>query len=541
MRTAKFVQSPAMRLLLLILLLGLSSAQAAPRAKAKKRAKPAAAGAPPITIDVFHTNDIHGWIMQRPEEYDPALAGRMIGGAAALSSYLNARTGPRLLLDAGDWFQGTPEGNGTEGDALVEVFNLLHYDAVEVGNHDFDFGVDNLKRLVGNLKMPALGANVYEIGRKRKPDWLKSFVIKEVAGVKVGIFGLLTTNMRNLSLPDLYRGLEFRREVDEARDVVSLLRGAGATVIIGVTHVGFESPELGNFEGDQTIAREVPGIDLIVGGHTHTFLTKPFREPTHGTLIVQDGTGLSRVGAVTLTIDPQTKRVIASTGSLVRLWIDEAGVDPEVTKALKPELDRVAKIYDVVVGTAADTLLRNRDGEASVGDWMADCERAYSKTDVGLQNGGGIRADLPKGPITLRRLFNIMPFDNRVANLTMSGKLLREVFDHGVDNHKAFMQISGAEMKYDREGPDGSRVADITVGGKPLDPEARYTLSTLDFLVRGGDGYTPFDRAEKKEVEPTLVRDVLKWCVEREKTVVAPKGGRMRPMEASSGSQERAR
>src|SRR5207245_551507 len=123
----------------------------------------------------------------------------------------------------------------------------------------------------------------------KRVDYLRPWIIKERAGIKIGIFGLLTTNMPNLTFPDNISGLKFRREVDEAKEAVKALREQGATVIIALTHVGFESPALGRFEGDQTLATEVKGIDLIIGGHTHTPLKEPVRDATYGTLIVQDG------------------------------------------------------------------------------------------------------------------------------------------------------------------------------------------------------------------------------------------------------------
>lgn len=262
----------------------------------------AASAAEPVKIRVYHTNDVHGWIMARPDKFQ---TNRLVGGAAALASLISKDEGPKLVLDAGDWWQGTPEGSLTKGEAVADVFNAIGYDAVVIGNHEYDDGADSLRALIGKIKVPVLSANTYGADGKLVP-WVRPSILKEVAGVKVGIFGLTTTNMRRLAFPKNIAGLDFRREVDVAREQVKALKRQGATVIIAVTHIGLEV-EGSKHEGDQTLAREVPGIDLIVGGHSHTFLTRPV-QGENGTLIVQAGQYLQKAGRATLEIDPATKR-----------------------------------------------------------------------------------------------------------------------------------------------------------------------------------------------------------------------------------------
>lgn len=485
-----------------------------------------AAPALAVQISIYHTNDIHGWLMARPSTYEKD-AGKIVGGAPALKNLIKSDPNPKLVLDAGDWFQGTPEGNVTEGKAMVEAFNAVGYDAAVVGNHDFDLKESKLKELVSGFKFPILGANVYRAKDHKRVDYLKPWFVKEVGGVKVGIFGLLTTNMHNLSFPENYEGLEFRNEAEEAKDAVAALKKQGATVIVAVTHVGYEQGELGKFEGDQTVAAKVPGIDVIVGGHTHTFVREPKREPPNGTLVVQAGTTLSVAGKVTLTVDDKTKKVTDAKGELVDLDVAKIGEDPEVKKVVDRNVEIVGKVYDVVIATSGADLRRNRDGESSLGDWMTDCLRAWAKTDVAIQNGGGIRADLPKGPVTLRTIFNIMPFDNRVVKLTMDGDGLFTVLDHGVGKSKGMMQLSGATFSYDRDADAGKRVSNVLVGEKALDSKAKYSVATIDFLVKGGDGY-PFAKAESRDDTRALLRDVLDNCAQDQKLIRFPNMNRMK-------------
>ena len=478
-----------------------------------------------LEISVFHTNDIHGWVLPRP-----AAEGRargQVGGMAVLQAFLRRQKGPRLLLDAGDWYEGTPEGAFSKGKLSIDLFNALGYDALEVGNHDFDFGVGNLAALCGRAAMPVLGANVYEAPSGRRAGFLKPWVIKDVAGVKVGVFGLLTTLMPRLEPQADYAGLRFRDVIAEARDDVAELRRRGATVIIALTHVGFEKGPSEPFVDDKALAAAVPGIDLIVGGHTHTYLKTPYRDPRHKTLVVQAGAALTDVGQVTLDVDAGTGKVVSAKGRLVPLSVDEYGEDAAIAAAIAKEEPAIQAVYDVPVATAAQALRRDRGAESPLGDWMADCARAWAGSDVAVL--GFLPADLPSGPLTLRTFQTVMPFDNRLVKLTMSGRLLERAFDAGVSPTRAMMQVSGAGFQYDRSKPLGRRLAAVTVGGKPLDRRADYTVVTVDFLLDSGGPKSPFNQAASKTITDAFLRDTLVACARRQGTIVAPSAGRTSP------------
>lgn len=480
-----------------------------------------ASAAETIKIRVYHTNDVHGWIMPRPDKFQK---DRLIGGGAALAALIARETGPKLVLDAGDWWQGTPEGNLTKGEAVADVFNAVGYDAIVIGNHEYDDGGDSLRALIGKMKMPVLSANTFGADGKLVA-WVRPWIVKEVAGVKIGVFGLTTSHMRRLAFPKNILGLDFRREADAARDAVKALRKQGATVIIAVTHIGLEGEDQ-KFEGDQTLAREVPGIDLIVGGHSHTFLTRPIRGE-NGTLIVQAGHYLIKAGRAVLEIDPKTKTVVASSDELLDLWPDRVGEDSGVKAIVARHSEAVGRIFETVVATAPALMGREPDRENALGGWMTDCYRESLGTDVALQNGGGIRAEIPAGPVTLRTIFNVMPFDNALVKLTLKGSELRAALDHGVGMGR-MAQISGADIEYYRPKPAGERLAAVAVGGAPLGDARLYTITTLDFLTNGGDGFSVFDRFVSSEATGALARDVLSACARRQGVVTAPPGGRLK-------------
>ena len=487
------------------------------------RAQDAPAAPALIVVRIYHTNDVHGWIMSRADRLQN---DRQLGGAAALKSLINKDAGNKLVLDAGDWWQGTPEGSLTKGDAVAEVFNAIGYDAVEMGNHEFDSGWSSAAALNAKMAMPVLAANIYDSSGKHV-SWAKQRIVKEVSGVKFGIFGLLTSHMDHLEVPAKIAGLTFRREVDEARDQVAALKKEGAEVIIAVTHVGYETSDKPPFEGDQTLARKVAGIDLIVGGHTHTPLFHAWRDPEHGTLIVQAGSYLTKVGRTTLKIDPASHRVAASSDELLELWPDRVGEDPAVKAIVARRAEEVGEAFQLVVATATDDLNRGVGfGESGLGSWMADCFKDAAGVDAFIMNGGGIRADIPAGPVTLRRLFEAMPFDDSVVKVKMNGAQLRSALDHVLGSPKA-AQIGGMTVTFRPLKPRHERLAAATVDGTPLDDAKTYSVATLDFLAGSDEEFAAGGPPEETGV---LARDALRACAEKQKTISPPPAGRLKAL-----------
>lgn len=489
-------------------------------------AVPARSGS--IRLTILHTNDIHGWLLPRLPYFDPAETKRLIGGAEALAARVRKVPGPKLLIDAGDWYQGTPEGALRGGRSLAMFFNAAGYDALTVGNHEFDDGEANLQGLIKAIRAPVLAANIYREDGKRAPGF-KPWVIKDVGGVKVGLFGLANPNMKSLAFPDHIAGLVFRSGIDDAKAAVAALRRQGATVIIAISHRGLEAPGTPDYQGDRLLARSVPGIDLIVGGHSHTVLKAGERDAAHGALIVQAGSELVRLGETVLEIDPKTRKVVHSSARLVDLWVDEAGPDPAMAEVLAGIAREVGSVYDVVLGTAAAPLLRDPNRDSSLGNWLTDCAREWAGADLALQNGGGVRADIPAGPVTLRRLYAVMPYDNRMVNLVMKGRDVRSILEHGVGMAR-IAQISGAEVSSRRGVPQGRRLGSVRVAGRDLVDESTYTVTTVDFLVKGGDGYAAFDSAVSAEFTTMKLRDVLQRCVQKSPLLTAPAAGRLVPL-----------
>jgi 2',3'-cyclic-nucleotide 2'-phosphodiesterase (5'-nucleotidase family) len=480
----------------------------------------AAGSAKTVEIRIVHTNDIHGWIMPRP---DKKAKGRLIGGAAALASVVKAerRKGPTLVLDAGDWFQGTPEGNLPRGAALAEIFNAIGHDAVVIGNHEFDFGQEVLEELVGKISVPVLGANILRVSTGKTVEYAGRYIVKEAAGVKVGIFGMVTCDVPDKVFPNSVAGLDFRKEIETARETVAEMRSKGVEIVIGLTHVGQESDDSPPFIGDRAVAAAVPGIDIIVGGHTHAAIENPVPEPS-GTLIVNAGAYLKTVGVATLEFDDEKRVVSASRGEVRKLWIDEVGEDPEIKRIVERYRREVGRELDIVIGRAEDDLPEDRTRLSPAGAWLTDCVRKYTKTDVAFQNAGGIRTGLESGPVRIRSLFEMMPFDNYLMTLYMNGASVKKVLEHGVSFAPHVVQASGIEYTWDAELPRGARLIEASIRGRDIRDDEVYSVTAPDFIVRGGDGYEAFAEGTDAVTTRNLVRDVLAWCARGYSPIRAP-------------------
>lgn len=476
-----------------------------------------------VPIVVVHTNDVHGWLLPRPDKK----TGRPVGGAAAFAAYVKkerAAADRFLLLDAGDWWQGTPEGSLSKGRAVGEVFDALRYDAAVPGNHEYDDGEASLAALVRGMKTPVTAANIAVSATGAPAPYVRPFLLKEVGGVKVGVFGLITTHMKRLAFPKNIAGIAFQPEVESARKAVAALKAQGAEVVVMLSHVGQENPDRPGSLGDQTVVREVPGIDLVVGGHAHIPLEPGLREG--GALIVNTGCYLERAGKVVLEFDDQARKVVASTGALHPLWVDELGAEPRMQALVEKWRLEVGAALDVVVATAAAPFTRDRSKDSSMGNWMTDCLRSWTKTDLAFQNSGGIRKDWAAGPVRLRDVFELMPFDNRVTTLYLKGSQLKDLFEHSVGKAPGLLQLSGGTVTYDPAAAEGARVAGVEVRGRALEPETLYSVTAADFIVMGGDGFNPFKAGREEAAHETLIRDVLSWCAAKAGTLTPPPAGR---------------
>ena len=501
-------------------------------------------GSPVHHLVVLHTNDTHGHPVKFFKDPAPDVGG--LGARATIVKRIRGQSKNVLVLDAGDINTGRPESNLFKARPDIEGYNYIGYDAMAIGNHEFDNALDVLREQMKLADFPFLSANV----RTKQGELLTlPYIIKEFDGFKVAIFGLTTKETEFVAHQENIRGLVFQDEVEVAKQLVPELRKQ-ADAVIALAHMGiYNSPELGS----KRLASEVSGIDLIVDGHSHTKLDAPIvmTDPKsgHKTLIVQAWKWGLVLGRVDLFI--QKKRTIEykfeaipvnlkevekkPDGALVYHVIGEdIPEDPELVRLMKPYVDRVNSLLSKVVGQAEETFFYKgvRKRETALGNLVADSMLWYTKymeVDFALQNGGGIRTDLPKGPITQRSMHEILPFDNSVVVLTLDGATVRSLFDYMASissGQGGFPQVSAGlsitlntlTKKYEK----------IMINGEPFNPGRTYKVATNSYLAAGGDGYRMLLNALHRYDSSTSLRDVLIKYIEHLGGTIKPHiGGRI--------------
>ena len=463
-----------------------------------------------LHVVVLHTNDVHGQVLPRKATWLKRDPVPMVGGLPRVAAYVNrvkeeaARDGSILfVVDAGDWYQGTPEGILDVGQGLVRALGHVGYDAMCIGNHEFDHGIPNLVSILESTRVPAVAANLHDASTGKPVPWVPPWRIVERGGLKVAFVGLVTPVTPEITHPDA-RTLEFVAPEIALGRAQEELRGK-VDWIVPLTHMGVEE--------DKALARAHPGLALIVGGHSHTFLRDGVREGS--TLIVQAGAKASAVGRADLWLDKATKQVVESKDRLIDLDEEPEAlhVNAAVEKACADLVARSEARMKEVVGQMAAPAARGRDPLASsaMGNLVCDALRAHGVAEVGIMNRGGIRADLQEGPVTRRDVFEVMPFDNNLVVVKLTGAELTELVRKAVEGKAhSGIEVSGIviEARIDAEGE--RKLSRLLVDGASIDLKRVFRVAMSSFMADGGDAYIErVPPGERRTDDTALVRDVL--------------------------------
>ena len=494
----------------------------------------------PLTIDVFHTSDVHGWYTARPAKWDKENSTRTIGGFPALAALVQADKNPSILLDSGDTFQGTPEGSLTKGMATVKLMNQLGYSAVEVGNHDFDYAEPNLRNLVAASSFTWLGANVYVKKTGARADYLKPYTIIERAGKRIAVIGIAGRHTSTSTFPAYVKHLDFRDEAAEAARWTEEVKKLKPDAIIILAHVGFGGDFGGTVDistwtftaaqtayGTLPIARAAKGANVVIGGHNHVGLTRGYFDKESSTLIAESFFGLTEVSKISLEFDDATGKFKGATDEIVPLWTDKTGEDPAVAATIKGFTAEVDKEMGQVIGESAVDLGFSEKGlDSDIGNWFTDAMRRQAGTDAAFQNTAGIRADLKKGPVRLRDIFQVMPFDNTLVKLTMTGEQLIKLMTDNLRGGRSKLQVSGLKITF-HNSPQGTAEVTLFRNGRQVLPGDKLTVATNNYLTTGGTGGKAFSEAGKSEDTMLPIRDLLTKDIKENPVKAAPEGGRL--------------
>lgn len=474
------------------------------------------AAAENFTLRIVHMNDFHSRV-EAINKYGSTCSSKeqaenkCLGGSARIKTAIDAARAENpdvLVLDAGDQFQGSLFYTTYKGMAEVEMMNAIGYDAMAIGNHEFDDGPDALKAFMDKAKFPMVSANTIVTGDNRFPDGFKPYVIVERKGRKIGIVGALAEDTDTTSSPG--PTVSFKQAESVLPAVVKELEGQGVNVILLLSHLGIVR--------DMQVGAAVPGIDAIIGGHTHVLLSNslkgaygPYPTIAEGkdgakVPVVTAGSYGRYLGDLTLTFDDAGK-VVSWSGDTRELDASVAE-DPAIIARVKELAGPIESVKAKVVGEAKVVMDGEREScrlkECTMANLIADAMLEATKnsgTTIAIQNGGGVRASIDAGPVTMGEVLTVLPFQNAVATFELKGSDVVAALENGVsqveDIAGRFPQVAGMRYSWDGSKPAGSRILKVEVpdgkgGWAPIQPDQVYKVASNDFMRAGGDGYAVF-------------------------------------------------
>lgn len=463
------------------------------------------------TLTILYSSEHHGTL--QPLEHGPFKNLGGVARRATLIEQVRKEVDHVLLVDTGDLLVGTALSSVFRGEPDIAAMNVMGYDAVAVGNHDFDYGTEHLNSLQKEARFPFLCTNV----RPKRPDVCKRFIVKTVGPVRIGLIGLIGKG----NFPDTFnratvREVDFQDPIEAAKALAAELRDR-VDLMVAVTHQDTEE--------DLLLAKSVPALDVVIGGHTQGFdglIPQGQATPIEGRveltgvgpIFVKTHRQGRTLGRLDLLLHDQTLMVAEARNLPVSPAVPE---NPTVSSLVHEYARRLDEQTTQVVGHATIDLEGEsgevRTRETNLGNLLADLARRHAGTDIALINAGVIRASIPRGPVSLKRIMEVLPFDSSLTTLTITGVQVREAMENSVSRLPQaagrFLQVAGLSYVFDPKAPPGSRVREIQIDGKPLIPARRYSVVVDQFLAEGGDGYAVFLQATNKRDHQIPLRDVL--------------------------------
>tara|TARA_B110000037_G_scaffold27362_1_gene32323 strand:+ start:4464 stop:6053 length:1590 start_codon:yes stop_codon:yes gene_type:complete len=451
-------------------------------------------------LTILHTNDHHGRFWpNRNGEYGMAARAALIQG---IRDEVADNGGHTLLLSGGDINTGVPESDLQDAEPDFKGMNYMSYDAMALGNHEFDNPISVLRQQHDWARFPFLSANI--LNKDTGMPLFKSHEMFNLDGLKVAVVGFTTQDTVRIGNPEFLGGLEIQSPVEVAKKIVPEL-AANSDLVIAVTHMGHYrfGQSGGNAPGDVTLANAVDGLDVIVGGHSQTATFSP--DVQNDTLIIQAKEWGKYVGRLDLQvrngeisvinyqlIPVNLKKKVVIDGEKVRVFVDKEIVADETLKAmLEPYQNKGQEQLMQVIGNADEVFVGAREqvrtSETNLGNLIALAQMARVQADLGIMNSGGIRDDMPAGDITYKDVLKVQPFANAVAYVDLTGAELMpylEVAANKESGSGAFAQFAGVEITM-----NGKSIISATVAGKIVEPNKTYRLAINAYMASGGDGY----------------------------------------------------
>lgn len=490
-------------------------------------------------IVILHTNDFESAIDPIPAFWMEGTP--LLGGAAHLKTMIDGirreewRTGnPVFLLDSGDMFTGMLS-RITKGEVLIEMMITMGYDAMGMGNHEFDYGSANFLKQSYRAPFPILSANTFYKGTETL--FMQPHAILEKNGFRIGVIGLIGQDAMSVVVPSLVSDLEFRdpapylrRSVEELEPLVDLIVVLAHQGKTGPMQSDQEAhPELQrDFDADIQLTTEVGGIDVFLAGHAHVGIEKPYRNPASGTLISQTYGHGTRLGFLRLQVDTDTGKVVHHEGRLLKTFSAKYPPDPFLHEKMEAYKQRYQDQIGVVLGRLEERLIRKYVEESSLGNFTCDVILEHTGADLAFNNAGGLRADLPRGEVTNGHVHDSLPFLNTAVVVEMNGAQIREVLEQSLTMERGMMQVAGLRAVYDLSRPIGKRLVDLRIAGQPVSDRRRYRVATNSFIAEGGDLYKTFKGLPWiRKSQKTIAQIVIDYFRDRKGPVPLPGAGRL--------------
>ncbi len=459
-------------------------------------------------IVVLSINDFHGSL---------APSGKNVGAAKlvdAIKTEKAKNSEGTIIVSAGDNYQGSAMSNLLYGEPVSAMFKEMGLELSAVGNHEFDWGIDRITKWVEDGGFTFVGTNIYDKRTNQPVDWAEPFVIIEKKGIKVGFIGLATPETVYKALKANVENYEFRDPVETIKEWIPKIKDAGADIIIALTHLGAFQDKEGNISGEAAALSEVDGVEAVISAHTHQSISGL----VNGKPLVQAYYNGRSVAKLTFVFDENNKLVSAEP-SLDNLYErpDTLKDDANTLAIYMKYEEELGPVLGKILGKTTVALDHDRyAGPSLLGEWTCEIMKDKVGVQIAMTNGGGLRVPIPAGDITAGILYEVMPFDNTLYTMKLSGADVKANIEHGIMNEDiGWVQIAGVKVTYDPKAEAGNRITSMSLeDGTPVEMDKYYTVVTNDFMATGGDKYN-FDNALDKLDTFIPVRDAMMDAVEK--------------------------
>jgi 2',3'-cyclic-nucleotide 2'-phosphodiesterase (5'-nucleotidase family) len=506
-------------------------------------------------VVILGTTDMHGRVF--PIDYYTNKYDNVgIAKVATLVKEARKNDPDLLLVDSGDTIQGTPleyfhnKKNNTPPDPMMLAMSALHYDSMTVGNHEYNFGLKVLEKARSEAKFPWLSANTYETGAKGSPTThYQPYIIKEVQGVRIGVLGLTTPGIPNWENVPNYEGLEFKETVSEAKKWVKVLREVGKVDVVVITmHMGIEEDlrtgtpnpaQVPNENAAIAIARQVPGVDVILMGHTHRDVPSLV---VNGVLLTQANRWASHVARVDLYLEKDEAghwHGIAKSARTIPVT-EKTAVDPEIAQLDQSYDKETQEWLGRAIGESSEDLTAHdgRYHDSAIIDLIQRVQLEAGKADVSMAAAFNLSARIPKGQVTVRDIAGLYEYENTLVTIELTGQQLKDALEHSARYFREyepgkslnelvdqripgynFDMAEGVTYEIDLRRPFGQRIQNLKFKGQTLSPAQKLRVVTNNYRVNGGGGFTMYKDAPVIYRSSEEVRELIIDWVERHKNI----------------------